>query len=423
MAETKLSEIILPAFHDFWKAVKSSAYTFYAAKGGRNSSKSTTISIACILMLIENPINILVMRKTANTMEKSVYEQLKKATILLGVQDSFTFKKSPLGIVYNKRGNEIIFRGADDSTKIKSITTANFPITTIWIEELDQFKTENEVQTIIDSILREKLPDGMKYKILYSYNPPKRKQNWVNKKFETQFIPKNVYIHHSDYRCNKYLSEQTLQEIDILKETNIKKYNWLYLGEPSGGGIVPFENLTFRPITDEEIKIFENIRQGIDWGYATHPFSFGRFHYDLNKTKLYLYDEVFGVQLSNRFVAEEIKKKGYGYELITADCAEPKSISEMKDHGLKITGAKKGAGSVEYGEKWLNDLSEIIIDPVRCPGAAKQFEDIDYKVDRDGNLKAELEDVENDAIDMTRYAMERDMKRSSVRFFNTGRNQ
>ena len=421
MAEIKLSEIILPAFYEFWKVVKTGKYndedkTFFVAKGGRNSSKSTTISIACILLIIEFPINILAMRKVGNTIEKSAYEQLKKATILLGIQDEFIFKKSPLEIIYKKRGNKIIFHGADDTVKMKSIVTAEFPITTLWIEELAEFKTEEEIQTIIDSILREQLPDGMKYKILYSYNPPKRKQNWVNKKFETQFIQKNVYIHHSDYTCNKYLSEQTLQEIEILKETNIKKYNWLYLGQPTGGGIVPFENLVFRTITDEEIKSFDNIRQGIDWGYATHPFSFGRFHYDRKKTKLYLFDEVFGVQLSNRVVAEKIKTKKYGNDLITADCAEPKSISEMKEHGLNITGAVKGPGSVEYGEKWLNDLDEIIIDPNRCPGAAKQFEDIDYKVDRDGNIKAELEDVENDAIDCTRYALERDMKKSGVHF-------
>jgi hypothetical protein len=52
---------------------------------------------------------------------------------------------------------------------------------------------------------------------------------------------------------------------------------------------------------------------------------------------------------------------------------------------------------------------------VRCPGAAKQFEDIDYKVDRDGNIRAELEDKENDSIDMTRYAFERDMQTSFIR--------
>ncbi len=414
--EIKLSDIIVPAFHDFWRAFKSNLYTFFIMKGGRNSSKSTTASIGCIMDLVEYPINILVIRKIGKDLEKSVYEQLKKAAIFLGIENEFTFRKSPLGITYKARGNEIIFRGADDSTKIKSITTARFPIALVWFEELDQFKTEDEVQTIIDSILREKLPDNLRYKVIYTYNPPKRKQNWVNKKFETQFLPKNVFVHHSDYRCNPHLAEQTIQDIEQTKFDNIRKYNWNYLGMPTGGGIVPFENLVFRPITDEEIKSFSNARQGLDWGYATHPFSFGRFEYNKNKSGLYLFDEVFGLQLSNRETYERIRAKGYADTLTTADSAEPKSVKDMHDRGMKIKGAIKGPGSVEYGEKWLNDLTEIVIDPVRCPGAAKQFEDIDYKVDRDGNLKAELEDLENDSIDMTRYACEADMGRSSIRF-------
>ena len=48
------------------------------------------------------------------------------------------------------------------------------------------------------------------------------------------------------------------------------------MGKPIGGGVVPFDNLTFRPITDAEIARFDNIRQGIDWGYAIDPFSLTR---------------------------------------------------------------------------------------------------------------------------------------------------
>ncbi|PGT18495.1 PBSX family phage terminase large subunit, partial [Bacillus cereus] len=77
----------------------------------------------------------------------------------------------------------------------------------------------------------------------------------------------------------------------------------------------------------------------------------------------------------------------------------------------RIRGAKKGAGSVEYGEKWLADLDEIIIDPVRCPNTAREFENIDYETDRDGNPKPRLQDKDNHTIDMVRYAMEEDMKK------------
>ena len=76
---------------------------------------------------------------------------------------------------------------------------------------------------------------------------------------------------------------------------------------------------------------------------------------------------------------------------------------------MKIKSAKKGQGSVEYGEKWLDDLEAIVIDVKRTPNAAREFENIDYQTDKDGNVKARLEDKDNHFIDCTRYALEDDM--------------
>lgn len=138
-------------------------------------------------------------------------------------------------------------------------------------------------------------------------------------------------------------------------------------------------------------------------------------HYDKTRRKLYIFGEIYGVKKSNRALAEAIKKKGWNDVQIIADSAEPKSIDEMKDdHGIrKIKGAVKGPGSVEYGEKWLDDLEEIIIDPVRCPNTAREFENIDYETDKDGNPKARLQGTDNHSIDMVRYACEDDMKRQA----------
>lgn len=412
----KTSEVIVESFWDWWKACRET-YTHYPCKGGRNSAKSTTISQRCIFDLIDQPLNILGIRKVSNTIQESMYEQLKEATRIMGCQNDFEFLKNPLRITYKQRGNYILFRGADDPLKIKSIKTSNFPIGRIWFEELAEFKTEDEVQTIIDSILRDVLPGNMQYKFYYSYNPPKRKQHWLNKKYETQFIPKNIYVHHSYYYDNPYLSDQTLEEINFVKETNVKKYNWLYLGQPSGGGIVPFENLIFRKITDEEIKTFDNIRQGLDWGYASDPLAFTRWHYDKTRRKLYAMDEIYGTKLSNRYVAEEIIKRNYQYILTIADSSEPKSIAELRDLKINVMAATKGEGSVEYGEKWIDDLDEVVIDYERTPNIAREFENIDYQVDKDGNQKPRLEDKDNHTIDSCRYAVERDMRSSAFRMF------
>lgn len=228
----------------------------------------------------------------------------------------------------------------------------------------------------------------------------------MNKKYESQFLPANTYVHHSSYLGNPHISKAFKDEAEEVKQKGkldsdgiSLKYKWEYLGKAIGSGVVPFDNLVFRRITDEEIKTFDNVRQGIDWGYGVDPFTFVRWHYDRTRRRIYALDEGYGVKLSNREAAEKIKAKGYHTTTTLADSAEPKSINEIRqDHGLQIRGARKGPGSVEYGEKWLDDLEEIVIDPERTPNIAKEFEDIDYQVDQDGNPKAKLEDTNNHTI-------------------------
>ncbi|MEK5277669.1 PBSX family phage terminase large subunit [Paenibacillus sp. FSL H7-0735] len=423
MQQIKLSEIVTPQFKSFWQASNSHRYLRHVLKGGRGSAKSTHIGLKVVKDVMKYPVTALVIRKVARTLEESVFEQLKEAIEILGVSAYWRVLKSPLQLIYLPRGNKIIFRGADDPLKLKSIKVSKFPIAIMWIEELAEFKTEEEVTTIENSVLRAELPDGLFYAFYYSYNPPKRKQNWTNKKYESQFRQANTYVHHSTYLDNPHLSKAFLEEAEeakskgkIDKDGLSLRYKWEYLGEAIGSGVVPFDNLVFREITDDEIKSFDNIRQGIDWGYGVDPVSFGRWHYDKTRRRLYALDERFGVKISNRELAEWINARNYHDVVTTADNAEPKSIDEMKTYGIRIRGAKKGPGSVEYGEKWLDDLKEIVIDSKRTPHTAKEFEDIDYQTDADGNPRAKLEEKDNHSIDQCRYALESDMDRSGVSF-------
>ena len=410
----RLSEVFNDNFKKFYSEVKKDSYLYYVLKGGRGSAKSTHIAFTLILEIIKKPITILCVRKVGNTLSESVYEQLKEAIEMLDLGYLFECKKSPLQIVYKPRGNKIIFRGADDPSKIKSIKISKFPLTTLWIEELAEFKTEEEVSTIVNSILRAELEEGLEYKIFYSYNPPKRKQSWVNKKYDTQFIPSNTYVHHSTYLENKHISKAFKEEANEVKKRNEFKYRHEYLGEPIGSGIVPFSNLEFRTITDEEIASFDNIRQGVDWGYATDPVAFVRLHYDKTRRRIYILDEFYEVKASNRRLSEVIKSRNYHYQLTVCDASEPKSKDELLTYGVKIICAKKGPGSVEFGEKWLDDLEAIIIDPKRTPNTCKEFENIDYQTDKDGNIKPRLEDKNNHTIDAIRYALESDMIRGKA---------
>ena len=329
MSKIKLSDIYLPAYKEFHQEYKLGKKTFFVLKGGRGSGKSSHISIEIILDMMKNPLNFLVVRKVKNTLEESVFEQLKWAINLLKVDHLWKVNKSPLRLTYIPRGNEIIFRGADDPGKIKSIKKSNFPIARMWIEELDEFLIEDDVDKIVNSIIREELPTGLSYKIIYSYNPPKRKQSWINKKYDSVMLQSNYFKLHTTYLDNKFMSKAFVIEAEHVKETNLKKYNWVYMGYAIGSGVVPFENVTFREITNQEIKTFNNIKQGLDWGYAVDPAHFGRWHYDKTRRRLYAIAEIHEVKISNRRLSERILEKKYHDHVITCDSAEPKSVDEV----------------------------------------------------------------------------------------------
>ncbi len=407
-----LSDLIPKHFHTIWKAAKDPSILNIICKGGRGSGKSSDVAHIILQLIMRYPLNAVVIRKVDNTLVTSVYEQIKWAMEQQQVSHLFKVIKSPLEIQYLPRGNKIIFRGAQNPERLKSLKDSKFPYALAWIEELAEFKTEDEVTTITNSLLRGELDDGLFYKFFFTYNPPKRKTSWVNKKYETVFQPPNTFVHHSTYKDNPYIAQAFKDEAEAQRVKNEKRYRWEYLGEAIGSGVVPFDNLEFREIPDEEYNTFDNFRQGVDYGYATDPLAFVRWHYDKKRNTIYAMEEIYGVKMSNKKLSENMYKiKAEEHHTISE--VSPKDIDELKfEHGIyNIKQAKKGPGSVEYGEKWLDDLDAIVIDPKRTPNIAREFENIDYETDRDGNPKARLVDVDNHTIDATRYAFENDMKK------------
>lgn len=413
----KLSDFIPKAFASTWRAALNSNILNVVEKGGRGSGKSSDIAHIITQLLMRYAVNAVGIRYVDNTLEQSIYEQMKWAIEEQGVTHLFKFNKSPLRITYIPRGNYMIFRGAQNPERIKSLKDSKFPFTIGWIEELAEFKSEDEVTTITNSLLRGELYDGLFYKFFYSYNPPKRKQSWVNKKYETSFQPKNTFVHHSTYHDNPFISKEFVEEAEATRARNQRRYDWEYLGKAIGSGIVPFDNLQVVPesITDDMVDNFDNIRNAVDFGYATDPLAFVRWHYDKKKNGIYAIDELYGQKISNRSFANWLKQKNFQSDEIFADSAEPKSIAELRsEHNIPhIKGVRKGPDSVEYGEQWLDDLDFICIDPKRTPKIAWEFENIDYQVDKDGNPKPRLEDKNNHAIDATRYAFSMDMIRKA----------
>lgn len=408
----KLSNMIAPSFYSVHNDIKKGLHTHYWLNGGRGSTKSSFVSIEIILgMMKDRKANCVALRKVGFNLKDSVYEQLLWAVSVLGVEQYWASKLSPLELVYIPTGQKILFRGADKPKKIKSTKFRNGYCKYIWYEELDEFNGMEEIRIINQSLMR----GGESFCVFYSYNPPKSQRNWVNK--ESVAFYKNRLIHHSTYLTvpEKWLGEQFFIEADELKRNNPQAYQHEYLGKVTGTGGEVFTNLVLRKITDEEIAAFDRISRGLDWGFAVDPLHYTVNHYDSRKKELYIFYEIHKTGLSNRKAAELIKAENKGNKIVICDSAEPKSISELNDYGIRVIGAKKGPDSVEYGIKWLQDLRSIVIDPQRCPNTAKEFNSYELERDREGNFIPKFPDKDNHSIDAVRYSREFEMRRAKVR--------
>ena len=397
------AEVFDPVYADIVKG----GHSEYWLSGGRGSTKSSFISIAIILGLWQDEhANAIVYRRVGNTIKDSVYEQIVWAIDILGLSQYFRLRKSPLEVERIRTGQRILFRGADDPMKSKSIKLKRGQyFKYLWFEELAEFRGMDDVRTIKQSIFR-----GVnKAYTFYSYNPPKSAQSWVNG--EALKPTPGRMVHSSSYLDvpPEWLGEAFIHEAEILKATNERAYRNEYLGEVTGTGGNVFENLVLREIPPDEIKSFGHTYAGMDFGWFPDPTHFVRCAYDPARRRLWVYDEYRTVKTPNREIFDQlVYEKGLSpNEEVIADSAEQKSIHDLRSYGMRCTGATKGPGSVNASIKWLQGLLEIIVDPTRCPETAMEFQKYEYERTRDGEFVAAYPDENNHAIDAVRYAMNR----------------
>lgn len=410
MSDILLSEKIGPAFYDIAHDIFHHGHTHYDFSGGRGSLKSSTVSVLVPLLLISNPgTHALVLRKVANTIRDSVYAQYIWAIGELGMAAYWEAKVSPMELIYKPTGQKIMFRGADDPMKIKSIKVPFGYIAVTHFEEKDQFAGRAEIRTILQSTMR----GGSVFWNFESYNPPISRDNWANKdsleERADRLCHKSTYLQAPP----EWLGEQFLAEAEHLKETDERAYQHEYLGIPVGTGGNVFENLELREITDEEMSHFDQIYQGVDYGWFPDPFAFIRLHYDRARETIYLMDEIYQNKLTNEASGTIIIQRGYKDAYITCDSAEPKSVADYRAMGLPAKAAVKGPGSVDYGMKWLQ-RRKIVIDRKRTPNAYNEFVNYEYDRNKDGDIISGYPDENNHLIDATRYAVERISRRMGV---------
>ena len=407
----RLSDIIAPSFYDIHRDIKHGLHTHYALGGGRGSCKSTFASVEIIKgMMQDQNANAIVFRKVASTLAESVLAQLQWSIHALGVDHLWKTKQSPIMLIYKPTGQRIVFRGADNPRKVKSVKLPRGYIKYAWYEEVDEFTGPDELRTINQSVLR----GGDKFVVFYTYNPPKTAKSWVNREFAVSSV--DTLTHRSTYLDVpvEWLGEQFIAEAERLKKTNNTAYRHEYLGEVTGTEAEIFPNVKLRTISDDELEMFDKVRRGLDWGYGADPFAYVALHFQRNTRTVFIYYEYYKHGAKFDSISEAIKQENKLRGVIHAESAEPRSNDELRQRGHILQAVRKGAGSVEHGIKWLQDLDSIVIDPDRCPNAAREFTGYELVPDGKGGFRDGFPDKNNHTIDAVRYALEDDIGRRKV---------
>ena len=409
--KARISELIAKPYRAVHRDIRAGRHREYWLAGGRGSGKSSFISLEILLGLVrDRNANAIVYRKTAATLRESVMEQMLWAAEALGIGAYFRMRAQQAEMEYLPTGQRILFRGASEPGKSKSIKLAKGYFRYLWFEEVDEFAGMEDIRSIKVSVLR----GGAQSCSFFTYNPPAGMRCWVNRE---ALVPRADRLAHSCSYLDlprEWLGGDFIAEAELLKETNPRAYRHVYLGEITGSDRQVFDNLRIGPISQEEIDQCDRALCGLDVGFAADPDAFIRAHHDPRTGRITVLDEFCAVRTPVETLCAEVARR-CGGAVVRCDSAEPRMIRELRERGVQALGAKKGPGSVQHGLRWLQERSEIRIDPARCPNAAREFAGYEYPDDGNGGIVPEAPDRDNHLIDALRDALEPVIARRDAR--------
>lgn len=396
--------------------------------GGSSSGKSVFKAQQAVYDVLAGGRNYLVCRAVGRTIKRSVFQEIKRVISAWGLWSEFEKNETDMTVTCSN-GYQVLFSGLDDVEKLKSIVPAKGALTDVWLEEA----TEAQHNDIKQLIKRERGGDeGVAKRLHMTFNPVLR-THWI---FEQYFAPlgwaegQTVYespelsILKTTHQDNNFLTSQDHDDLENEKDPYFRNVytlgNWGILGD------VIFTNWKIEDLLDPANEFYlpeaqrTNRRHGLDFGFGSAPAGMPCTHYDRNRQRIYVYDELHEKGLTNDLLAEEVKahigkwveldgkRACNGTDSVTCDSAEPKSIAELQKYGVYARAARKGKDSVNFGIQWLQQ-QEIIVDK-RCLRTQSELQSYQWKKDKDGQSLKVPVDKNNHIIDGLRYGYEDEME-------------
>lgn len=411
--KTYFNEAYLPYLFDY-------SDRFMVFYGGGGSGKSHFAVQRTILKALIYPNRrVLVVRKVQNSIRDSIFELFKQILSEMKILNLVEYTTTYLEIHF-PNGSHILFKGLDDSEKIKSITG----IDDIVIEEATELTLDDFTQ--LNLRLRSSAPNQQ---LTLMFNPVS-KLNWVYPYFFKDGTPEATKVIHTTYKDNKFLPEDYVDSLETYRKSNPLYYAIYALGEFANLGKTVFNHSSGDLLNDYTVKDF-NLNEllandhadklipsaGLDFGYSADPTTIVQTLIDYDRKLVYVFGEEYQKGLHNGEIADLLLAKGMRRTDIYADSAEPKSIAEIKGAGVKgIQPVKKGNDSIRVGIQYMKQF-HFIISP-SCEHLIQELQDYSYVKDKQTGLYTNEVTGADHVIDSLRYSMQAVQFTSKVTFLN-----
>lgn len=392
----EINVLINPVYYPYLNDERRTQIFF----GGSSSGKSYFLAQRTVIEAL-NGHNYLIVRKVARTIRGSVFNEITKAIYNMGVEKEFSLNRSDMTITNLKKGNQILFAGLDNVEKLKSITPAKGVVDTIWIEEA----TEVLYGDIKQLNKRLRGISEKKKKMIISFNPILKSHHLYTTYFKDCWDDsKRIYedgqklILKTTYINNKFLAPEDIYNLE--HEQDEYFYQVYTLGNFGILGNIVFKNWETQDLTSK-MNSFEQYYYGLDPGW-NDPTAVVKLAIDNDKKEIYVLDEIYKSGITIESLGRELQQF-VGTHYLMCDSAEPRTINELNQMGIRATAVIKGPDSITYGIRFLQNY-KIIVD-LKCQNFINEISTYHFQENKDGEVMEVPVDKNNHLLDSMRYAL------------------
>ena len=313
---------------------------YFIITGGRGSSKSFGVGTFVNLLSFEQGHKILFTRQTMTSAHLSIIPEFQEKIDLMELNPLFEVNKSEIKNIRSK--SEIIFRGIKTSSGDQTANLKSLQGVTTWILDEAEELTDELTFDKINLSIRQK---GKQNRVILILNPA-TKEHWIYKRFfedkgvQEGFngIKDDVTYIHTTYLDNiDNLDSSFVIEVERIKESNPEKYKHQILG----GWLNKAEGVVFDNWKIDNFIDLGNSIYGQDFGFSIDPTTLIQVSIDKDKKLIYCKELLYKIGLTTTDIYNENNRYCGQKNLIIADSAEPRLISELQSRGLNVRGIVK----------------------------------------------------------------------------------